>query len=234
MSDLLHFYIDAKELKLTEVDLFNHLRETNRSEENPVAEDIRYIYHLLPDICDIRGGYAIYTQAKAFPREGRVYFENTFFETGIRISHYMKGMEKLAVFICTAGENFTLLREQYNRDSDYLKAFIIDSLGSLVVEKAMDFIQSKLRESMKSEGFHITNRYSPGYCDWPLVAQQELFSVLPSNKCRINLTDSSLMLPLKSVSGIIGIGKTVMEKDYSCNICNNLSCIYRKIRQNSN
>ena len=62
--------------------------------------------------------------------------------------------------------------------------------------------------------------------------QKQLFSLLPNTMDFISLTKSCLMLPIKSVSGIIGVGKEVRKTGYSCDICSNKACIYRKIRMN--
>ena len=43
--------------------------------------------------------------------------------------------------------------------------------------------------------------------------------------CDIHLTDSCLMIPIKSISGVIGIGHNVRRRDYTCNLCGlNASC----------
>ena len=125
---------------------------------------------------------------------------------------------------------FTDYARRCNQEGDYLKGYIADTYGSLIVEKAMDYIQLQLEQQMETEGLHISNRYSPGYCNWDVREQELLFSLLPDNNCHITLTESCLMLPIKSVSGIIGIGKNVKKRAYGCHICHNTTCIYRRIR----
>jgi hypothetical protein len=46
--------------------------------------------------------------------------------------------------------------------------------------------------------------------------------------CGVRLTDSSLMVPIKSVSGIIGIGEKVRKLDYTCGLCDFKQCYKRK------
>lgn len=53
--------------------------------------------------------------------------------------------------------------------------------------------------------------------------------MLPDRPCGIELTESSLMYPIKSVSGIIGIGSRVERKPYGCTICRNTACYKRRI-----
>lgn len=146
----------------------------------------------------------------------------------------MEEAEKIAVFICTAGQGFSDYSRKYNKEGEYLKGYIVDTMGSVVVEKSMDFIQSELEKQVQSEGMKITNRYSPGYCNWPVDDQKLLFSLVPAHTCEISLSASCLMVPIKSVSGIIGIGRNVRKSSYSCDICNNLTCIYRKVKNKNN
>ena len=74
----------------------------------------------------------------------------------------------------------------------------------------------------------LTNRYSPGYCHWDVADQRKLFSLFPSAPCGVTLTSSLLMNPVKSISGVIGIGKSVGYRDYPCALCLSNHCIYRK------
>ncbi|MGB5263413.1 MAG: vitamin B12 dependent-methionine synthase activation domain-containing protein, partial [Lutimonas sp.] len=85
----------------------------------------------------------------------------------------------------------------------------------------------KLKNSTSLNNLAITNRYSPGYCDWKVVDQQKLFSFFPENFCGVSLSETSLMRPIKSVSGIVGIGKNVNYLSYICDKCKNLGCVYR-------
>ncbi len=116
-------------------------------------------------------------------------------------------------------------------EGDLMKGYVVDVIGSEIVEKAMDKIQDILQDEMKQIGLGITDRYSPGYCDWHVSEQQKLFSLFPQNYCNIRLSETSLMDPIKSVSGIIGIGKKAEKKGYTCDFCQVKDCIYRKKRE---
>ncbi len=122
----------------------------------------------------------------------------------------------IAVFACTAGAEISKLASEYNKNGHTVHAYIADSLGSVLLERAMELIQEKLRLSMEENGFRITNRYSPGYCGWDIKEQKKLFDLLPGHFCSISLADSMLIKPIKSVGGIIGVGKDVLYDHYSC------------------
>jgi hypothetical protein len=117
------------------------------------------------------------------------------------------------------------------RGKELLKGYICDTFGSIAVESAMDLIQEELKLKVSISGLNITNRYSPGYCGWNISGQNKLFSLLPDKFCGIELTDACFMLPIKSVSGIIGIGKQVKYHYYPCNLCEMENCLYKKIKK---
>jgi len=74
----------------------------------------------------------------------------------------------------------------------------------------------------------LSNRYSPGYCGWPVSDQHILFSLFPEGFCGIELNGSALMTPLKSVSGVIGIGPALRREEYDCGICDMQDCVRRR------
>lgn len=103
--------------------------------------------------------------------------------------------------------------------NDIMEAFIADALGSTIVEAIVNKGKSYLERKMLDFGLKISNSYSPGYCGWNVAEQQMLFSLFPLSFCGVTLTKSSLMIPIKSVSALIGIGKDIEKKPYGCAIC---------------
>ncbi len=49
-----------------------------------------------------------------------------------------------------------------------------------------------------------TRRYAPGYGDWTLSDQAPLIALVDASRIGIILTEEHLMLPSKSISGVIG------------------------------
>lgn len=147
-----------------------------------------------------------------------------------KIFRELKGSEKIAVFLCTAGNKIGEISKEHMQNGNLLEGYIYDTIGSLAVEKAMDMIQESFRKEMKAMGYEITNRYSPGYCGWETAGQFDLFRLFPSGFCHVTLNDSALMNPIKTVSGVIGIGKNVVYNDYNCDLCELTNCIYRKTK----
>ncbi len=74
-------------------------------------------------------------------------------------------------------------------------------------------------------------RYSPGYCGWNLTGQRALFAALEPGKIGIRLTESCLMEPVKSISGVMVAGPPEIhrfEDDYDfCSLCRTHDCRQR-------
>lgn len=178
------------------------------------------------------GGYRLFTVESLKMQEGLIRVGGVSMYMDRQVCGYMHEASSVALFLCTAGPVFSVQYRDYSKNGDYLEAFITDSLGSLAVENAMDKIQKALQTQMNDEGMGISNRYSPGYCNWPLTGQKDLFDLIGDNPTDISLSDSCLMYPTKSVSGVIGIGTHMKRREYGCAICSNKNCIYRRIIQN--
>ncbi len=177
------------------------------------------------------GGYAIGTIEGLDLQGGTLTVEGTTFEVGVQVCGYLKEATEAALFLCTAGALFSDEAHALNAQGEFLEAYIIDAIGSLTVERAMDKIHKALEEEQAARGMKITNRYSPGYCTWPLKDPRPLFAFVGENPTGIALSESCLMHPIKSVSGVIGIGTKARRRAYGCVICQNKTCIYRRLVQ---
>ncbi len=146
------------------------------------------------------------------------------------VSGQLGRSEGAAVFLCTAGPGIGELSRHLMSSGDPFTGFIADTIGSLVVERAMDRVQGRLEQFVGTLGLRITNRYSPGYCGWHVQEQQKLFRLLPAGFCGVSLTGTSLMQPIKSVSGVIGLGPAVRHSPYTCRLCELEDCLYRRLQ----
>lgn len=156
----------------------------------------------------------------------------TSFSIGKIIARQLRGSESFAFFAATAGVEFEMFQHVLQQEGDMVKIYIADALGSIIAEKAADCMEEVLDEIIRSKGWKHTNRFSPGYCGWHVSEQQQLFPLFPvAEPCGIKLTDSSLMLPIKSVSGIIGLGGRVRKMEYTCGLCTYSQCYRRKQRK---
>ncbi len=182
------------------------------------------------ELCDIRGGLALFDHPEWDSEKFILHIGSTAFDLKKIIFQQIKKSTGIALFVCTAGPALPEKAGEFAAHNDLLTGYVYDVFGSVVVEAAMDRIQGHLAETMSAKGLHITNRYSPGYCGWVVGEQQKLFGLLPEKFCGVELTDTSLMKPIKSVSGLIGIGEKVKKNPYACAICDMSNCLYRNLQ----
>jgi hypothetical protein len=207
-------------------------RSIGYSEASPSHEIVYTIDQVLAELpphISIRCGCLILKPEHVRIEKENLFCNNVLMRTGPVITKRLRKSSTVALFLVTAGPGV----EQWSSDliahGDPLKAFIVDALGSETAEATAEWLENKIGALVAEDRLSITNRYSPGYCEWHVQEQQKLFSLLPPGFCGVHLTDSSLMVPLKSVSGIIGIGRDVQREGYQCSICDLEDCLRRKI-----
>lgn len=197
-------------------------------EENALVDSLmEEIFSEAEEHCSIVGGYQVHDNVSLKKENYTLTVNETGFSVNKRIGVFLRDLEKIAIFLCTAGKEISAWSAKVMQEN-ILKGYIIDIVGSEIVDAAMDKIQQQLADDMQDLGLKITNRYSPGYCNWHVSEQHKLFTLVPKDFCGIELTDSALMQPIKSISGIIGIGKNVKYSNYICNMCDLADCVYRR------
>ena len=216
-----HNQCTLPDLNIDPHEIFLSMGYRNAMPEEDILWLVDKIYAEIERICKPQYIYEVY-EAKTCDHVS-IEINDKKLRTGKTITHYLYGMEKCCVFVTTAGSEYEAYKKQLREKGDILEEFIADAMGSVIAEACVNNIAGELAENN-----NCTYPYSPGYCNWKLTEQELLFSLLPDTPCGITLTESCLMVPIKSTSGIIGIGKDIERKAYACNICENKNCYKRK------
>ena len=111
--------------------------------------------------------------------------------------------------------------------ADMLARYYLDMIANLILAEARHHL---IRHLCKRFGVEKLAWMSPGSLqEWPLEQQRPLFALLPGVEDRlgVRLTDSCLMLPRKSVSGIYFPSESSF---FSCRLCPRERCESRKAR----
>jgi hypothetical protein len=224
------FNIDFKDLHLNSSQIETVLGYKDGEDRSLVTSLIDEILKESAWISNIKAQYSIFDEAEFDDRTKCLWIKNIDFQVKNIVFAQLKRSDSVAIFLCTAGAEIGIRSKNAMKERDFLKGYIYDVVGSEIVEAAADIMQGGLEKSMIESGKKITNRYSPGYCGWDVVEQHKLFNLIPENFCGIQLTPSALMDPVKSISGIIGIGKSVRYNQYTCKMCEMNDCLYRRVR----
>ena len=129
---------------------------------------------------------------------------------------------KLYAFVATCG---TELEAWAKNCSDLLESFWADTIMNIALGAAIGALEKKLKPLCDVQSLSSMN---PGSLeDWPLTEQRPLFSILGAAPADIGitLTESYLLLPLKSVSGIYFDSK---DNFCNCQLCPRESCPGRR------
>lgn len=179
-------------------------------------------------LCNISGGFRIF-QSPEFGSESKtIRLDKVTFHPGSTVFRDLKQSSEIALFLVTAGPGLSEKITELAAAGDQVGSYIYDLLGSVVVMKAVDKLLEEVRELTNTPESCITHPYSPGNCGWEMGEQRKLFSLFPADYCGVSLSDSCLMTPVKSLSGMAGLGTGVERKGTLCNLCNDRNCFMRK------
>ncbi len=132
--------------------------------------------------------------------EGEKVTLGTFRYESSSLAKNLAGCDRAVIFAATVGLPFDRLLEGYSRTSPS-KAVFLQGIGAERIEALCDaFCEDLSRER------GIRPRFSPGYGDFKIVAQKDIFTLLsPEKRIGLTVTDSFMMSPTKSVTAVIGI-----------------------------
>ena len=136
----------------------------------------------------------------------------------------LEGCDEAFILAATTGINSQRLIER-NAVVSPIKGIVSDCVGSAAIEAFCD----KINLSLSDNPDFLRPRFSPGYGDLCIDCQKKIVEFLCTNKnIGMSLTESLMMVPKKSVTAIIGIGKEKNKcKGNGCMTCKSENCPYR-------
>jgi hypothetical protein len=140
---------------------------------------------------------------------------------------------RLAVAICTIGPRVEAEASASFADGNGAYGFLIDSAGSLAVSQTAQALVAHLQDVAAQVGMKASFPISPGSADCTLEDQRTVFDLLPAQDIGVRLSDSYLMLPLKSVSMLIALGQDLPSADEmaQCDFCSRQdTCPHARLR----
>ena len=140
----------------------------------------------------------------------------------------LHGCGSIVLFAATVGIELDRYIAMYGVTEPH-KSLIAQAIGAERIESLCDVFSDKIEAEAKSRGLYTRPRFSPGYGDFPLGAQREIFKVLDCpRKIGLTLNQSMLMSPSKSVTAIIGLSKEPKNCGRGgCSSCENTDCNFR-------
>jgi hypothetical protein len=210
-----------------EIDLETLLRLAGYSEKRPaprrLVEAAERVIERARDLARPRAVYEVHETAR--DDDGTVLLGDGRF-TGKILTRLLKGSDLAAVYAVTLGPQLDEEASRLSAAGDMLSSVLLDTAGSLVLAKAsISFVGRVFDAQAAPRGCVVTPPFGPGQCRWDLSEQRVLFDLITPSRIGIALTDTFLMIPKKSVSGILGIGKADEVFTTSpCRLCDRKDC----------
>jgi hypothetical protein len=118
----------------------------------------------------------------------------------------------LALFVATVGSGVTAsIRGLFERNQPAVAA-MLDSVASAAADRLAGLLAPRfLALAGGDPAVERALPYSPGYCGWHVSGQRALFAALDPGEIGVALNASHLMVPLKSVSGVLVSGPSAVH-----------------------
>ena len=175
--------------------------------------------------------YSYITRNIESVQEDRATIENSTTLKSKVISQLLERCDEVAIFVLTIGNHLEDMIAHLAENGCVLQATVLDAIGSGITEQSAVLVEDRIKKVTASRGLVISRRFSPGYCDWNVSQQEMIFKLLRGDTAGVRLTEGYLMIPRKSISGIIGIGSenNNIETYNPCKTCPTSDCLGRRI-----
>lgn len=156
--------------------------------------------------------------------------ELSFLLVGSDIKAHLLGCDGCVLLGCSLGAGVdALIRTAGVQDMAY--TVVLDALASVAIEQLADQAELHLRQQLTKEGRFLTGRFSPGYGDFSIEAQNDLVRLLDGpRQMGLCATPTHLLTPRKSITAVLGTADhPVTGRRAGCAHCAmKANCRYRK------
>lgn len=149
------------------------------------------------------------------------------FYVGSKLVKKMRNAQQCVIFACTSGDALSGIAHESSQNKDYLKGYYYDLFENMIIERATEYLSSEMKNRYHIQQLPHSNKFGPGYCDWSLSDQKRLLNLISNKHVAISVSDDSLMLPIKTLTGIWVVGKKVKFQKDTCAFCESHECLYQ-------
>ncbi len=145
-----------------------------------------------------------------------IILENHFSFTGKMIARAYADAEKIIIYVMTIRNIDQLLQNH----PDLMESFFLEYWATSILNSLREQYYEVFETSLVDEGYKLTCVWSPGQTQFELSNQETLFQLLKPEEIGVILDRYNRMIPLKSVSGTVGIApkESTIELN-SCDFC---------------
>lgn len=135
-------------------------------------------------------------------------FSKTFYpfvQASIAVTKLLECAVDVYLFAASIGDDLENRAKKYLADKKAFNGFILDRMGSYLVEQEIRKMDLNMERSAGLSGYSVTRRYSPGYQDFSIDAQKVFAELIGTAIPDLRLLDSGMIVPEKTVTALKGV-----------------------------
>lgn len=195
------------------------------------SEDIALIKGLFETAKKIAKPKALYREAFVEEINGKnVRINDCNFESDV-LAGNLKNIHRVFAYVCTCG---TEVDDWSHGEKDYVVSLWLDIIKEMFLFEASVFLREHLLKSYHFDNLSSVNPGSGNVDNWHISQQKQLFAMIGDvqSEIGVTLTDSFLMIPTKSTSGVFFPPENGMGFS-NCALCTRKNCVGRQVEFDS-
>lgn len=122
------------------------------------------------------------------------------------LARMLKGCAEALLMGATAGKDIMDAIENDSKSNQLTRGVVLDAVASEMVDASLDWIADYFNNQLLRDNRRLTRkRFSAGYGDFLLENQKIMYDVLELKTLGVELTESCILVPEKSVTAVAGI-----------------------------
>ena len=152
-------------------------------------------------------------------RHERVYLQGGCELKGTLLSQHLAPAKEIIVILCTIGQDLEDHAASVMQ-TESVRGLALYGVGSAAVEALANAACQAFELESAERGWQTTIPLSPGMIGWSVEeGQPQIFSLFDSGQIGVQLSKQAIMLPLKSLSLILGLGPKMDRQGTTCDYC---------------
>ena len=138
---------------------------------------------------------------------------------GEALAQHLASVQEVLTLVCTIGPE---LEEYGNRvmETEIVRGLAFYGVGSAAVEALANAACQHFEREAEERGWQTTIPLSPGMIGWSVEeGQPQIFSLLDGEHVGVRLSEAAIMLPMKSLSLVLGQGASLNRQGTTCDFC---------------
>ncbi len=148
-----------------------------------------------------------------------------------RVAGILRRSDSLAVYVVTLGSPATEEIHRLQTENFMPEVLAFDAAATVATGALLGKLRERICTEAAAHGCGTTIAYGPGYSGWEIHDMTKLFSCLRGEEVPVRLNDQLMMIPEKSLLGVVGIvpgGRRELIDVEPCRLCDLARCSVRR------